>query len=117
MRLRQAVALSLDAPFNVPLHIRRIVLGPLIAFRLRLAGVEVGSGVQLFGSPIVRRWRGSTISIGAGSQLRSSRRSNVLGVAHAVVLTTMTRRAKIVVGERCGLSGTTLCSADSISIG
>src|SRR5437016_12692880 len=115
MRLRQAVALSLDAPFNVPLHIRRIVLGPLIAFRLRLAGVEVGSGVRLFGSPIVRRWRGSTISIGRGSELRSSRRSNVLGLSHPVILTTMTSRARIEVGDRCGLSGTTLCAADSIA--
>jgi acetyltransferase-like isoleucine patch superfamily enzyme len=101
----------------VPLHIRRILFGPLLAFRLRLEGVRVGSGVRLFGSPIVRRWRGSTISIGPGSELRSSRRSNVLGLAHPVVLTTMTREARIEVGERCGLSGTTLCAADSISIG
>jgi acetyltransferase-like isoleucine patch superfamily enzyme len=114
---RDAVRLSVDAPFNVPLHIRRILFGPLLALRLRLAGVKVGSGVRLFGSPIVRRWRGSTISIGSGSELRSSRRSNVLGVSHPVVLTTMTREARIEVGDRCGLSGTTLCAAGSISIG
>jgi Hexapeptide repeat of succinyl-transferase len=101
----------------VPLHLRRIIFGPLLAFRLRLAGVKVGQGVRLFGSPIVRRWRGSTISIGARSELRSSRRSNVLGLSHPVVLTTMTREARIDVGERCGLSGTTLCAADLISIG
>jgi acyl-[acyl carrier protein]--UDP-N-acetylglucosamine O-acyltransferase len=117
VRLRQALRLSLEAPANVPLHVRRIVFGPLLAFRLRLAGVKVGQGVRLFGSPIVRRWRGSTISIGARSELRSSRRSNVLGLSHPVVLTTMTRQARIEVGERCGLSGTTLCAAGSISIG
>jgi bifunctional N-acetylglucosamine-1-phosphate-uridyltransferase/glucosamine-1-phosphate-acetyltransferase GlmU-like protein len=99
------------------LHARRIVFGPLIALRLRLAGVKVGTGVRLFGSPIVRRWRGSAISVGAGSELRSSRRSNVLGVSHPVVLATMTKDARIEVGERCGLSGTTLCAAESIAIG
>src|SRR5256714_549258 len=117
LRLRERLRLSIEAPSNVPLHIRRMLFGPLLALRLRLAGVTVGSGVRLFGSPIVRRWRGSTISIGSGSELRSSRRSNVLGLSHPVVLTTMTRNARIEVGERCGLSGTTLCAAASISIG
>lgn len=117
MSLRRVVRLSLDAPFNVPLHIRRILFGPLLVLRLRMAGVKVGPGVRLFGSPIVRCWRGSTISIGSGCELRSSRRSNVLGVSHPVVLTTMSTRARIEVGERCGLSGTTLCAASSISIG
>jgi acetyltransferase-like isoleucine patch superfamily enzyme len=115
--LRHAVRLSLQAPFNVPLHIRRILFGPLLALRLRLAGVRVGPGVRLFGSPIIRRWRGSTISIGSGSELRSSRRSNPLGLSHPVVLSTMTAGARIEVGERCGLSGTTLCAAERISIG
>jgi hypothetical protein len=117
MRLRQALRLSIEAPSNVPLHARRIVFGPLLALRLRMAGVEVGRGVRLFGSPIVRRWRGSIINIGARSELRSSRRSNVLGLSHPVVLTTMTTKARIEVGERCGLSGTTLCAADLISVG
>lgn len=40
-----------------------------------------------------------------------------MGVSHPVVLTTMTPSARIEVGERCGLSGTTLCAAGSISIG
>src|SRR2546423_548550 len=117
LRLRERLRLSIEAPSNVPLHVRRMLFGPLLAFRLRLAGVRVGAGVRLFGSPIVRRWRGSSISIGPGSELRSSRRSNVLGLSHPVVLTTMTRNARIEVGERCGLSGTTLCAAASISIG
>ena len=117
MSVREAIRLSIEAPFNVPLHVRRIIFGPLHWFRLRLAGVRVGPGVRLFGSPIVRRWRGSTISIGAGAELRSSPRSNVLGLAHPVVLSTMTNRARIEIGERCGLSGTTLCAANAITIG
>lgn len=117
MRLLQAFRLGREAPFNVPLHIRRILFGPLHAFRLRLAGVSVGPGVQIFGAPIVRRWRGSVIRIGAGSQLRSSARSNVLGLAHPVVLSTMTSNARIELGKRCGLSGTTVCAAAFITIG
>jgi len=115
--VREVIRLSSEAPFNVPLHARRIIFGPVHCLSCRLAGVRVGKGVRFFGAPIVRRWRGSTITIGAGCELRSSPRSNVLGLAHPVVLSTMTSNARIDIAERCGLSGATLCAADRISIG
>jgi acetyltransferase-like isoleucine patch superfamily enzyme len=49
--------------------------------------------------------------------MRSSASSNVLGLSHPVILATLNRNARIVIGNGVGLSGVSICAADSISIG
>jgi acetyltransferase-like isoleucine patch superfamily enzyme len=99
------------------INLARIVVSPLVASYLRAIGVKVGRGCRFYGRPIVRRPRGSTISMGDGCDLRSWSSSNVLGLANPVVLSTLTSAAELKIGNRVGISGATLCAGTRIVIG
>lgn len=114
---RRLVGLGWRSPWRVRRHIRRVVVSPWIRAKLNLMGVEVGQGVLLFGAPVVRRFAGSTIRIGDHVELRSWSTSNVLGIAHPVILTTLTAGASIELGPGAGLSGVTICAVTRVDIG
>jgi acetyltransferase-like isoleucine patch superfamily enzyme len=115
--VRRLIQMSWESPSRARRSGLRIVTGPFSRLRLNLAGVEVGKRVRLFGSPVINRYRGSQITIGPESELRSWKSSNVLGLSHAVVLTTLARGASIRIGKRVGLSGDTVCAATAVEIG
>jgi acetyltransferase-like isoleucine patch superfamily enzyme len=106
-----------DAPWKARNHARRLFCQPWFSLRLRLSGVETGKRVRLFGAPRIQRHRRSSIRIGAGSELRSWRSSNVLGLSKPVILATMQAGAVIEIGENVGMSGTVVASAIRIAIG
>ena len=79
--------------------------------------VHVGSRLRCLGFPIVQLVTGSTILIGDRVALVSRSIGTALGISHPVVLRCLTSEASIEIGDDCGLSGTTVCSAVSIRIG
>jgi acetyltransferase-like isoleucine patch superfamily enzyme len=60
---------------------------------------------------------GSSVTLGQRVTLISWSRYTALGVCHPVVLRTMTSSASIVIGDDVGISGATICSAMSVTIG
>lgn len=109
--------LAWESPWRARRHLLRIILTPAIYGRLRMVGVQIGPGARFFGAPLVHRYRRSSIALGANVELRSSRDSNVLGLAHPVILTTMAADARIEIGDHVGLSGTTVCALKYVRIG
>ncbi len=83
----------------------------------RLRGIEVGNGVEFLGRSIMTRHPGSVFVLGAGGTYGSSVRCNPLGNAQPCVLRTMAGGARLEIGERVGMSSTTVCAAASVSIG
>ncbi len=84
---------------------------------LRWHGVETEPGfVTLAGMPIIKRAPGSVIKLGANVTLVSSRRFNPAGINHPVILATLRPGARIEIGDGCGLSGATLCAAQSVTL-
>ena len=109
-------------------RLRRIPIHPLRGFedralsaisklRLRYLGVEIGEGVTLLGCPIAGLERDSKISIGSRSLLISRSSRTALGVSSRVVLRTLRPGATIRIGSDVGISGASICSARSISLG
>jgi acetyltransferase-like isoleucine patch superfamily enzyme len=84
---------------------------------LRLSGVEFGSGLTLHGAPIVSRVAGAKITLGRDVVLCSISRFTALGVNHPVVLRAMANGAEIRIGDNVGISGGTICAAESVTIG
>lgn len=84
---------------------------------LRSRGVTVDGALRLYGLPIVSMAPGSSIRLGQASVLCSHPRYTALGVARPVVLRTLRSGASISLGRECGLSGTVICAAQSVSIG
>ena len=84
---------------------------------LKWHGVEAEYGsVLLIGFPIIQKAPGSTIRIGKNAVLVSSH-FNPAGICHPVVLATLRSGAKIEIGDNNGLSGTTICAAESVKTG
>jgi len=84
---------------------------------LRLRGVRMSSPTRLFGHPIFSRYPGSSIYLGRCVTLDSSARANPLGGSSPCVLRTMTPTARLVLGDRVGLSSCTIVAGNSIEIG
>lgn len=85
--------------------------------RLSLSSTcRIGSASQFLGLPIVTA-PGRQISIGRNVQVVSLPRGTALGVSRPVILRCLTPEARIEIGDDCGLSGTTICAASSVTIG
>ncbi len=83
---------------------------------LKFYGVEVKFGdVRLYGFPIIRKHKGSSIRLKQGCSLVSKTKYNVAGINHRVILATLTSDAKIEIGNS-GISGSSICSVKSIII-
>ena len=96
---------------------RRRALGPLVAARLKRAGVILAPDVSIVGQPIVDLACRGSIVIGKGSTLISSPRWTALGVSRPVILRTLLPGATISLGSDVGMSGTTICSATAVTVG
>ena len=98
-------------------QLAQIISGALGMWRLRLNGVEVSERARMMGVPIVERHADSRIVIGDDVVLCSRSRWTALGVSHPVVLRTLRPGAFIAIGRGTGISGGSICSAVSVSIG
>jgi len=78
---------------------------------------RVGSGTGFVGVPVVNSNGSNKITIGKCCSFISASWATALGVNHAVVLRTLTEEGAIVIGNRVGMSGGTICAARSIQIG
>jgi acetyltransferase-like isoleucine patch superfamily enzyme len=87
-------------------------------FYLKSLGVDTQIGfVTLIGKPIIQKHPNSIIRIEKGVTLVSNSGGNIAGINHPVILATLHENAIIHLGKDCGLSGASICSASSITIG
>ena len=87
--------------------------------RVRAAwwGIELGSGCEFHGAPILRRLPGTRLTVGARGRFRSATWSNLAGINRPCVLATVGEGAVLRIGDDCGFSGTVVGAALSVTIG
>ncbi len=86
--------------------------------RLRLGGRHrLGRNLRCLGLPIIESVPGAEIAIGDNVVMVSRSASTALGVSHPVILRCMAPGARLVIGDDCGLSGTSVCAAKEVRIG
>jgi acetyltransferase-like isoleucine patch superfamily enzyme len=99
----------------------RIVYRHYSTFRARLAarwwGVALGRNSSFLGLPLFRRHPGSRIAIGAKCAFNSSPGSNLIGVNHRCMISTLNEGADITIGDDCGFSGVVIACAQKITLG
>lgn len=115
--LTRLASAARDEPWKARRELARLMTQPLVVAALRLRGVQVGRGGAFYGHPLVRRFRGSQISLGDRVELRSWRDANPLGLATPVMLWTLAAEATITIGDDAGLSGAVLVAARGVSLG
>lgn len=79
--------------------------------------ISIASHVNFIGVPIISNKPNATIIVGKNSVLCSSSHETALGVSHRVILRTLSPYAKLIIGKNVRMSGTTICTANSIFIG
>lgn len=80
-------------------------------------GIKFGNNVRVIGKMIVFREPKSTIQIGNHCIFNSSSRLNFRGINHPCILQTGTPSAKIMMGNHVEMSGASIVSNNSITIG
>jgi len=110
-----ALRLAQDMPWKANLEIRRILMQPFAWWTLR--HLELGSGWQCYGLPIIQKHRQSTIKIGERMSLRSSVISNPLGPNHPVIMSTRRATAVLRIGDDFGMTGGSIVVDERITIG
>ena len=108
---------SFDTPWKVWNEIARRITYPWTRFIFMLNGIPWGFGWKIYGTPIVQKHRRSHMYFGDGLSLRSTTSSNPLGPNHPVILCTWQKGANLEVGDNFAMTGGSLVSALSITIG
>ena len=80
-------------------------------------GVHLGKGCEFYGGVLFRRVAGSRLSIGDHCIFRSAYWSNQAGLSRPCMISTIRQGASLIIGPRCGLSGTVVAAAEMIEIG
>ena len=106
-----------ETPWKVRNELERLLLWPLLRIRFGISGVSWKRGWRLYGAPIIQRNRHSVIQIGERMELRSSPRSNPLGVNHPCILCTWKSGATLTIGDDFGMTGGALIAMQQIEIG
>lgn len=86
-------------------------------FRAKWWGVSLGKHCWFHGRTYFRRHPESRIVIGDGCGFNSSANSNLIGVNHPCILSTLKPGAAIDIGDGCGFSGTVIGCAVKIVLG
>ncbi|MDW8171077.1 MAG: acyltransferase [Anaerolineae bacterium] len=105
------------SPWKARNELERLALWPLAWASLLAQGIQIGPGWHFYGLPIWQIQRPSTVQIGARCHLRSTRRSNPLGVAHPCVISTRQEGAMLIIGDDFGMTGGVIVCAEYIQIG
>jgi acetyltransferase-like isoleucine patch superfamily enzyme len=115
--MTSALALLLVRIMQAPLRMWRRcadrILAPLL---LRARNVVCGSGVRLYGLPIIVRAAGASIVLGDRVALRSRAANNPL-IARPCTLAALRDGAVIEIGSDVGMSGVTLVATTEIKVG
>jgi len=105
------------SPNRYPEYLKKIWWKFITPFSLRSSGVSVSKTARFQGTPIISMEVDSVIIISDRCALCSVSEFTALGVNHPVVLRTLRPGAIIHIGADTGISGGTICSAISITIG
>ena len=84
---------------------------------LSYKGVDFNYNCYFNGLPYFHKSKNSIIKIGKLCRFNSRTTSNLIGINHKCMISTLTKEAKLIIGNNCGFSGTTIGCFKSIEIG
>ena len=85
--------------------------------RAWLSGVSFKGLCYFAGLPYMTRKKGSTISIGKGCRFMSKSWGNLIGLNHQCILATTEKKSRLIIGDNCAFSGSSLWCFQEIVLG
>lgn len=80
-------------------------------------GIKIKKNSQFQGKTFFRILPGASITIGNHCIFQSNHASNLIGIYSPCMISTISKKAKITIGDNCGFSGTVIGCAKEIIIG
>lgn len=99
------------------LSINKLTSTGLMKVFLHLLRVKIGKKSTFRGISVFRRFPGSSMHFGDNCSFVSNTGYNLAGINHKCVISTITKDARLVVGNRVGISGAVISAANFIEIG
>lgn len=99
------------------LHYTSYIKSKIILRKVKCLGVNVAKSSVFYGMPIISIAMGSKIEVGDRCVICSDPNLTDLGVNHSVVMRTLRTGASIIIGNDTGISGGSICAAESVKIG
>lgn len=90
---------------------------PLVWIYLFLRGVSFNIKCYFNGFPYFYKARKSDLILGENCRFNSRTTSNLIGINHKCMISTLAEGAILVIGDNCGFSGTTIGCFNSIELG
>ena len=84
---------------------------------LKLTKVNYGKKLKLKGFPVIFNKKGATLTLGEECIIKSSFLSNLVGLYSRTIIVTRKEGARIIIGNRVGISGGTIYAREEIVIG
>lgn len=109
--------LFFDTPWKIINAFFAFISIPVVRLIFLIYNIPWGGKWRFYGIPVIQKHRCSQIVFGDHLQLRSTLASNPLGPNHSVILCTWQAGARLVIGSYFGMTGGTICCAESITIG
>ncbi len=103
--------------YNLKLSLLRIVYSPFNLLVAHLFGVHIKKSCTFIGMTRFVRKPNTFIQIGVNCEFLSKQSSNLIGINHKCIISTLIDNAKIDIGNFCGFSGTVIAAAKSIKLG
>ncbi len=79
--------------------------------------IDVGPNSKFAGLMKFYRYPNSQIKIGANCRFSSTSTSNLIGINRPCIFSTLNPDAQIIIGNKCGFSGTVIGAASQITLG
>lgn len=80
-------------------------------------GVKIGKRCKFYGIMYVYKHKGAAILLGDNLIFRSSSNSNLIGINRRCSISAIRKNAIIVIGNKCGFSGTVIGAFEKIELG
>lgn len=106
-----------DTPWKIRNELVRWLVYPFARILFLLNRIPWEKNWKIIGLPIIQKHRMSTMKFGQGLSLRSTLRSNPLGVNHPVIFCTWKKDAVLEIGNDFGMTGGAICATEKIMIG
>lgn len=84
---------------------------------LFLKGGKIGKRSKFYGVPFIYMYPGSVLRVGNDFELRTHKKSNLIGITKRSMISVQSPDAEIIIGDNCGFSSVVLGAKKSIRIG
>jgi acetyltransferase-like isoleucine patch superfamily enzyme len=117
MTIKNILNTILNISENIISDIFTKIFSSFLSVYWQLRGFEIGANISFFGFTYFKRGKNNIVKIGNNCKFRSNYNSNLIGINHPCIISSIGEESKLIIGNNCGFSGTVIGCFKYIEIG